>query len=406
MRILQINSRYEYASTGRAAKELNDALKVAGIETHIACGEWLLLNNMDSIFKIGSYADRRLHALLSRITGKQGHFSYFATRKLLKHISKVKPDVVHLLNLHANYINFPLLMKYLAKNKIPVVASVHDCWCFTGHCCYFLPHNCYKWQDECKNCVSVHEGNKSWFFDTSKKMFAEKKQLFSQIDKLAVVGVSDWITAQAEKSFLGSYADICRRIYNWVDMQSFYPHNEKALKKYKNTEGKFIALSVSYEMTYLKGIDDIIEVAKRLSEDIIIILVGKMDRKRELPDNIMIIPSTNDVDELCGYYSSADVLLNLSHHETFGLVTAEALACGTPAVVYDITACPEVVGEGCGYVCEVGDYDGVAKALYKIKKSGKAAYSEKCIDYVRRNFNKEKNTKEYIKLYKEILETK
>lgn len=406
MRILQINSRYEYASTGKAAKELNDALKEAGIETYIACAEWLEVNDRDNIFKIGSYVDRRLHALFSRVTGKQGHFSYFATKKLLRHISKIKPDIVHLLNLHANYINFPMLMKYLADNKIPVVVSVHDCWYFTGHCCYFLPHKCYKWQKECKSCTALDDGNKSWLFDTSKKMFAEKKQLFSQIDRLAVIGVSDWITAQAEKSFLGPSADICRRIYNWVDMQSFYPHNEKGLRKFRNTEGKFIALSVSYEITHLKGIDDITEVAKRLLEDIVIILVGTMDKQSELPANIMVIPSTNDIDELCSYYSSADVLLNLSHHETFGLVTAEALACGTPAVVYNITACPEVVGKGCGYVCEVGDYDGVANAVCKVKRTGKAAYSEKCIDYVRRNFNKEKNTKEYMKLYKEILELK
>jgi len=403
MRILQINSRYEYASTGRATKELDDTLRKNGVESYVACAEWLPIEKSDSIFKISSYFGRKLHALLSRITGKQGHFSFFATKRLLKYISKIKPDIVHLLNLHANYINFPLLMKFLAKNKIPVVITTHDCWYFTGRCCLFLPNNCYRWLEECGNCPCKENGNKSWFFDTSKAMLKEKKELFSKLDRLAVIGVSDWITKQAEKSFLGSYSNICRCIYDWIDTKKFYPRGGVGLKKYAETNNKFIVIFVAYAITKEKGIFDILEVAKKLPSDIVIVLVGRVSNSISVPDNIKIIPSTNDTDELCEYYSSADVLLNLSHHETFGLVTAEALACGTPAVVYNITACPELIGDGCGYVCEMGDYDSVAKSILEIKERGKNSYSEKCIEYVKKNFDKEKNALKYLELYKEML---
>ena len=42
-------------------------------------------------------------------------------------------------------------------------------------------------------------------------------------------------------------------------------------------------------------------------------------------------------------YTAADVFLNLSVEETFGLTTVEAIACNTPVIVYDATALSEVV---------------------------------------------------------------
>ena len=42
-------------------------------------------------------------------------------------------------------------------------------------------------------------------------------------------------------------------------------------------------------------------------------------------------------------YSAADLFLNPSAEETFGMTTLEALCCGTQAVVYEDTACEEIV---------------------------------------------------------------
>ena len=80
--------------------------------------------------------------------------------------------------------------------------------------------------------------------------------------------------------------------------------------------------------------------------------------------NIVTCVGTVDrVDELVTYYNQADVLLNLSQAESFGKVTIEALACGTPVICYDNTAAPELVGEGCGYIIENGNVDLVIKKL-------------------------------------------
>ena len=101
------------------------------------------------------------------------------------------------------------------------------------------------------------------------------------------------------------------------------------------------------------------------------------------------------------FYSAADLFLNLSYEETFGLVTAEALACGTPAIVYNRTAVPEIIDESCGIVVEAGNI----KLLKKIitDEKWRAIESNNCVERAKQYEDKIQYCK-YIKLYKKILE--
>jgi hypothetical protein len=119
-------------------------------------------------------------------------------------MKKLKPDIVHLQNLHGNYINLKRLLTYLGENDIPTVLTLHDCWFFTGMCCHYTVDKCYKWENECFECPQLHKENKSWFFDRTRKIFNDKKKWFCSIPRLAVIGVSDWITNEAKRSFLFS----------------------------------------------------------------------------------------------------------------------------------------------------------------------------------------------------------
>ena len=98
----------------------------------------------------------------------------------------------------------------------------------------------------------------------------------------------------------------------------------------------------------------------------------------------------------------ADVYVHLSTEDTFGKVIAEALACGTPAVVYNSTACPEVVGEGCGFVVEKRNVEQVFQSIRSIKLAGKQAFLPNCTAFASEHFNYQKNAGEYIKLYKKV----
>ena len=217
MKVIQINAVYKIRSTGRIVFELHQFLLKNGIESYVACSDG---NDKDEIYLIGSNFEKKLHALMSRLTGLQGYFSRIGTKRLIKYMDQIKPDIVHLGNLHANYVNLPMLLRYLAQHDIATVITLHDCWFFTGKCMHYTVVRCQKWKDGCNRCPQLRADNKSWIFDRTSKIWKDKKTGIEAIPRLAVIGVSDWITNEARHSLLGK-AKLIRRIYNWIDLDTF-----------------------------------------------------------------------------------------------------------------------------------------------------------------------------------------
>lgn len=399
MKVLQINAVSGIRSTGRTAVEIADYLNNNGHEGYIAYSDGI---PYEKGYKIGSKVEIKLHGLFSRIFGTQAYFSRYGTKKLLKYIEKIKPDIIHLRNLHGNYINLELLLKYIAAYDIPTVLTLHDCWFYTGKCTHYTIDNCYKWKTECGTCPRLKKDNKSWLFDRTKKMHNNKKKWFSNIPRLGVIGVSEWITNEARKSLL-SEAKVITRIYNWLDLEVFKPVNTEDIRNKLDLGDKFVILGVASGWSNAKGLDKFIELSKIISDDMVIILVGKINKSINLPQNIISINETHNVNELVKYYSTADVFLNLSLEETFGKVTAEALACGTPAIVFNSTANPELVGENCGYIVEKLDGIEVLRYIREIQVNGKLYYKENCIKYAKENFSKNDRIRDYESIYKILL---
>ena len=401
MKVLQINAVNKIASTGRTCFEMSEYFNASG-HTYVVAFSKGPLVNVDREYVIGSSLDVKFHALMSRISGKQAYFSHCATKKLLKFIYNYKADVVVLDNLHGNYINLPMLLKYLAKNDIPTVAVLHDCWFYTGKCCHYTEQGCFKWKETCGNCPQLKKYNKSWFFDRTTKLHKDKIKLFGNIPRLAVVGVSDWVLNEAKQASAFKNAKVFKRIYNWIDTDVFYPRNDDNLRNELGLEDKKVILSVANIWSKEKGLDTAIELASQLKADEQYILVGNVGDVK-LPQNIIHISATNSVEELARYYSLADVFVQPSLEETFGKVSAEALACGTPVVCFDSTANPEIVVEGCGAVVKVGNVDDMFLKIKTILQNGKSTYSEKCRDFAVKNFNKQNKLVEYLNLFYKIL---
>lgn len=348
-------------------------------------------------FEIGTIVDWKIHGLLSRIFGIQGYFSKKSTKKLIGYIEEIKPDVIHLNNVHSNYLNLPLLFKYLSNHNIATVITLHDCWFYTGKCTHYTVNKCNKWKIGCGNCPRKREDNKSWIFDRTPKMWRDKKYWYESIPKLGVIGVSDWITNEAKSSIMGT-SKIIRRIYNWIDLDTFKPQP----KSIGTMQNKFIILGVASGWSKKKGFEQFIKLASYLKEDELIVLVGNIP-DCTLPNNIVHISATNNCQELVKYYSVANVFLQLSREESFGKVVAESLACGTPVITIDSTANKELVPEKCGVVIDEPDLDSIYDAITYIKNKKKKTYSKNCRQFAMENFDMNKRIDDYISLYKEIL---
>ena len=408
MNVLQINAIYEKFSTGRTTKELHLSLLKKGIESYVASPN---LNGLKKrAFQIGTTTDWKRHALLSRLVGTQGYFSVNATKKLLNYIDEIKPDIIHLRNLHSNYINLKLLLEYIAKNNIATVLTLHDSWFYTGKCVYYIEDACDRWKQGCGNCPALKKGNPSLIFDRSKKMLADKFKWFSSIKRLAVVGVSEWTAKDASESILKN-ATIIRTVYNWIDLQLFSPlENRDKTKKelcdqYDLDYEKKIIFGVAMGWNEQKGIDLFMQLANKGLKDYQIVLVGQYDSEIN-NENIKFIGTITDVNILSEFYGVADVFVNPTLQETFGKTTAEAMACGTPVVALNASATPELVGAdgACGVLIDKKDVNDFLVAIQTVTDGKNEQYYRKnCRKRAEKLFSKEDNINQYIGIYEELL---
>lgn len=401
--LLQINVVVNKGSTGRIAEEIGQKAIAAGWESYIAYGRDDRPSQSHKI-KIGSNWDMRCHGLQTRVLDNHSlcMSSRNATKKLVKQIEDIKPDIIHLHNLHGYYINIEVLFDYLATKDIPIVMTLHDCWSFAGHCSHYVSVGCEKWKTECYECPLKNSYPASYVIDNSRNNYRIKKRLFNSVNNLTIVPVSDWLEGEVNQSFLNKH-DI-KRIYNGVDTSVFKPqYNNTNVREKYNIGSKFMLMGVATSWSKSKGWDDYMELSKRLSDDEVIVLVGLTEKKlSQLPTNIIGIKRTDSTEELAELYSAADIVLSLSYQETFGLTSAEGMSCGTPSIVYNRTASPELITKDTGFVVEAGNIDQLKEAIAKIKQRGKAFYSANCRQRVEEYFNKDDRYQEYLELYDQL----
>lgn len=396
MKILHINAINDVKSTGRMCKELATVHAASGHETRIAHSVGPVT---DRSYVIGHRTDTRIHALQARVSGRQGYGSKRATRDLLEFLTQYEPDVVHLHNLHANYVNVGMLFEHLAIHDIPTVLTLHDCWFFTGKCTHYTSVNCTRWQQGCGTCPLLREDIPSWWFDRTSEMIEDKRRWLTAIPRLAVVGVSDWITMEARFSLLQNAA-LLRRIYNWVDLDVFRPRDVTELQARHDVTERTVLLGVASHWDDAKGLTTLLALADLRPNDTFI-LVGRLEVK-QLPKNVIHVQETNDAHELARYYSLADLFLNLSEEESFGNVTAEAMACGTPALVLDTTASPELVTNETGGVVSSRNLADIDRAIQRILVHGKHAYTDACVKHARENFALQDRANDYVDIYEAL----
>ena len=382
MKIVQINT-FSNKSTGTIMMNIHKKLLEEGHESYVVWGRGRKSDNKYEIYmndKLGVY----FHGLYTRLTDKTGFASKKSTRVLLNKLDEIKPDIIHLHNIHGYYINIEMLFNYIKKNNVRVVWTLHDCWAFTGHCSHFELIGCTKWKDGgCYNCPLIDKYPRS-ITDNSKYNYSKKKQLFTGVKDLTIVTPSTWLSNLVNKSFLKDYATIV--INNGIDTEIFKPRKSNFRKKH-NLENKKILLGVASDWTKEKGYYDFIELSKVLDDNYKIVMVGLNDKQlKEIPSSIIGIKRTENAIQLAEIYTSADIYLNLSYAENYPTTNLEAQSCGTPVITYNTGGSPESVREN-GKITTKKDLLTNYRDVFSIKKMFK--------------YNQNNMYELYINLYKE-----
>lgn len=343
MKYLLINSVCGIRSTGRICTGIAGELIEKGHEVKIAYGRETVPDEYQKLsVKIGSDLDSKLHAIQTRLFDTHSFGSKNATARFLEWADRYDPDVLWLHNLHGYYINVEMLFEWIkSRPDMQVKWTLHDCWAFTGHCAYFSKIKCVKWQTHCAHCVQKRRYPTSMLIDNCYNNFERKKSAFTGVDHMTLITPSQWLADLVKQSFLKDYPVEVH--YNTIDTKVFKPTPSDFRKRY-GLQNKKIILGVASSWGEQKGLDDFIKLSEMLNEEYAIVLVGLTEKQiKKIPQKIIAIKRTNSTKELAEIYTAADVYVNLSKEETFGMTTIEAVACETKAIVYKGTACEEVI---------------------------------------------------------------
>lgn len=399
-KILQINVVANYGSTGRITEDIGELVIKKCWLSFIAYGRRARKSG-SNLIKVGNRLDHLYHVFLSRFFDKHGFGSKIATKRLIKKIENLNPDIIHLHNIHGYYLNVELLFDYLSMSKKPVIWTLHDCWPFTGHCSHYTATGCYKWKTQCGDCPQLN-GYPLSYVDNTSYNFLKKGKIFNSVSNMTIICVSKWLEGQVRDSFLKNN-DILT-ITNGIDLEKFKPSAYSDIQVKYNIPKKFVILCVANVWSEQKGLRDIFELSKKLTDDEIIVVVGLTESQiHSLPPNIIGVSKTQNIDELAGLYSLAGVFFNPSIEETFGLVTVESMACGTPVVVYNSSASPDLVAEGTGFIVEKNAVAEVRIAINLIKSKNKVTYSDVCLRHVFKFYNKVDRYNDYINVYSKLM---
>lgn len=399
MKILQINANYGFGSTGLIVKDIGEEIIRSGNEAYFAyqCSNTII----DNGFIVGNTFDWKLHAILCRIFGGQGYYSRAATNKFIKKLKQIKPDVVHLHNLHSNFINIDILFDFLVKENIATVITMHDCWYFTGKCFHYVDCGCNRYINECGKCPKKKYPPKSFFFDRSRKSLINKKKKIHKIPRLQLVGCSKWICEEAKKGIFSNYN--IETIYNGIDISVFRPR-KNCIRKDNDIGNNFLIMGMANKWVTEENIG-ILKLVSALPKTNLMIIGCTADQKKKImgiDKNIITVGFINDRIKLAEYYSAADVFINLTHADTLPTVNMESICCGTPVITYNSCGSPELIDDLTGIIVDENDEVGILEAIDFIRKNK----FDQCRSIGIKRFNKINCYQRYIEIYEALVNKK
>lgn len=334
MKILQVNCVYKEGSTGKILNSNGATLREMGHDVFTCYGTGAKYYDEYSDKVCGTW-EHKFNALRSRIDGVQFSGLYLSNSRLYRKIAEYNPDIIHIHCINGFTFNVYALLRFLAKKEIKTVVSLHAEFFYTGGCGH--AYECEKWKNMCYNCSVFRKEVDSWFFDRSRFCWEKMNEAFSLFEpkNIRITAVSPWLAKRAKESAIMKRFQI-EYVPNGVDTSTFRYSDDDTVCPYKKESFNvlFVTPLFNSDPDGLKGGQFIIEIASILKDIEIYIVASRynVEAIKDLPSNVRFLGKAKSQKELSSLYSHADVTLLLSKRETFSMVTAESLCCGTPVV--------------------------------------------------------------------------
>lgn len=404
MKVIQINCVYGKGSTGKITEVIHKGLLERGVDSLVIYGRGQEPEE-ERLYKPCYELVAKMNNLASRVSGIMYGGCHSSTKKIINIIKNENPDVVHLQCINGYFVNIYKLVKWLNENKIPTVLTHHADFMFTANCSYSL--ECEKWKNKCTDCQHWKKNTKSFFINNTEKSFNLMKDAFENFKYLKVVSVSPWLQerSKASKIFAGYPHST---VMNGLDNNVFCLMDKVALKKKYGFEGKRVVFhpTSSFKIAegHIKGGSYILKLADKMPECTFIVAGRSENISQQLKDkhkNLLFWGEVKDQNTLAELYNMADVTVLTSQRETFSMVVAESLCCGTPVAGF-LAGGPEsiAIDEYCKFSPQ-GNVEELAGSLLKFIEE--APDSKAMAEEARIKYSNQTMVDNYLKEYEEIL---
>lgn len=367
----------DFGSTGRIATGFHDYLRNQGFNSYFFYCRGKEYRDPYS-FRFENKWERRIHAFLTRITGRQGCYSYFATKRLLKKLEEYKIDTIFGESLHGYYINEKLLFTFIAQKNIKFVYIVIDEYPYLGKC--WNSNGCERYLVGCGKCPQKSIYPKSNLLDGSRHIFKNKQTLYPQMKGCVFAG-PEFVMTNAKKSPLmkGIRTEI---VDEGINTDFYSPKDTNKLREELNIPQDKIVIFSTANLKNHKGGMFFLELARRLESNskYVFVHAGNRNEPDNTPSNYFFVGFVSN-EMLPVYYSLGDIFVFTSFQDCMPNACLESLACGTPIVCFNISGMPYIAGPDMEFLVKPKDIDDLESVvtLHAMKKN--KATIDRCREY-------------------------
>ncbi|MGH9423516.1 MAG: N-acetyl-alpha-D-glucosaminyl L-malate synthase BshA, partial [Thermoanaerobaculia bacterium] len=247
------------------------------------------------------------------------------------------------------------------------------------HCHYAIPHATSAWiaremlrqQHRDVKVITTLHGTDITIVGQDPSFNPITKFSIEKSDRLTAV--SEYLRKETYNAFGCDKCDV-GVIYNFIDPDVYDRSKYPATLKEQLGKSQPVLMHIS-NFRSVKRVRDVVQIFARVNAEIPskLVMVGDGPDRPEAEDEVRQLGLDNSVfflgklDVVAPLLASADLFLLPTSSESFGLSALEALASGVPVIGTRAGGLPEVVREGeTGYLCEVGDVEGMSSAALSI----------------------------------------
>lgn len=404
MRILQINNVYPDRSTGKITADIHHVLQRDGYESYVLYGRGRKTEE-SHVWKLCSEAYAKGNVIMAALTGMPYGGCLLSTGRAIRMIRRLHPDAVHLQCINEHFINIYRLVRWLNVHDVPTVLTLHAEFMYTGNCGH--AYGCDQWKSGCRHCARFRSVNRSLFFNRTHQSYLKMQEAFRGFRRLRVVSVSPWLERRALSSPILADARHCV-ILNGVNTDIFHyspPQNGEMPARLRNRK---IILHVTALFRDRKGDPKggihILHLARQLEDkDVLVLVAGKCELSSgSLPGNVILLGEVTDQRRLAQYYSVADLTVIASRRETYSMVCAESLCCGTPVIGFRAGAPETVSMPSYSEFTAYGDDGALLACAEKWLRRAQTLDKQHICEEAARRYSREAMTRAYEKLYGEL----